>query len=78
MSRESDKFQLQAEVEAILTVFFKSTSKKFSNDIASILKPILELSLTKNEKFSIFQTILDKFIPKSDGETSDAVFDLAR
>jgi len=78
VSRESDKFQLQAEAEAILTVYFKSTAKKFSNDISSILKPILELSLTKNEKFSIFQTILEKFIPKSDSESSDAVFDLAR
>ena len=72
-----DKFQLQADAEAILTVHFKSGSDlRFDKNVASLLQPIIDLSLTKNEKFSIFQTVLDKFIPTSD--SIEAVHDLAR
>ena len=76
LTRE-DKFQLQADAEAILTVFFKSNpSQSFSQNISNILRPIIDLSLTRNEKFSVFQTVIEKFIPISD--SSEAVFDLAR
>ena len=74
-----DKFQLQADAEAILTVHFKSCGSdplRYDENIVSLLRPVIDLSLTKNEKFSIFQTVLDKFIPNS--ESTEAVHDLAR
>ena len=40
------------------------------------MKPIINLNLTRNEKFSIFQTVLERFIPKNLKDS--AVFDLAR
>ena len=73
-----DKFQLQADAEAILTVHFKSSGSdplRYDENIVSLLRPVIDLSLTKNEKFSIFQTVLDKFIPHS--ESTEAVHDLA-
>ena len=77
LARE-DKFQLQADAEAILTVHFKSGSEplRYDEGIVSLLRPVIDLSLTKNEKFSIFQTVLDKFIPHQ--ESTEAVHDLAR
>lgn len=77
LARE-DKFQLQADAEAILTVHFKSGSEhqRYDESIVSLLRPVIDLSLTKNEKFSIFQTVLDKFIPHP--ESTEAVHDLAR
>ena len=73
---ETDKFQLQADAEAILTVHFKSQpNAKFNSNTANLLKPIIDLALSRNEKLSIFQTVLDKFIPNTE---SVAVYDLAR
>ena len=77
LNREEEKFQLQAEAEAILTVYFKSPQEQtFSSDTASLLRPIVGLSLSKSEKWSIFQTVQDKFIPRSG--SMDAVYDLSR
>ena len=73
-----DRFQLQADAEAILTVHFKSggQEQRFSAAEASLLGPVIDLSLTRNEKFSIFQTVLERFIPRR--ESHEAVYDLAR
>ena len=68
--------QLQAEAESILTVFFKNSGVAFNKSVCSLMKPIINLSLTRNEKYSIFQTVLEKFIPKNLKDS--AVFDLAR
>ena len=73
-----DRFQLQADAEAILTVHFKcgGEEQRFSAAEASLLGPVIDLSLTRNEKFSIFQTVLERFIPRR--ESHEAVYDLAR
>ena len=68
--------QLQAEAESILTVFFKNSGVAFNKSDCSLMKPIINLSLTRNEKFSIFQTVLERFIPKNLKDS--AVYDLAR
>ena len=68
--------QLQAEAESILTVFFKNSGVAFNKSLSSLMKPIINLNLTRNEKYSIFQTVLDRFIPKNLKDS--AVFDLAR
>ena len=68
--------QLQAEAESILTVFFKNSRVAFNKSVCSLMKPIINLSLTRNEKFSIFQTVLERFIPKNLKDS--VVFDLAR
>jgi len=68
--------QQQAEAEAILTVHFKALAAPVTQPTCSLLRPILDLALTRNEKFHVFQTVLERFIPKNlDG---GAVYDLAR
>lgn len=68
--------QLQAEAESILTVFYKNSGVAFNESVSSLMKPIIDLNLTRSEKFSIFQTVLERFIPKNLKDS--AVFDLAR
>ena len=60
------KYLLRADAEAILTVHFKSGSKplRYDDSVLSVLRPIIDLNLTRNERFSVFQTVLDKFIPR--------------
>lgn len=65
-----------AEVESILTVYFKSSGFPFSSSTCSLLGPIVHLNLSRGEKYRIFQTIIDRFIPKN--MSSSGVFDLAR
>ena len=69
--------QLQADAESILTVYLKANGRKFSENLSNMLKPIIELNLTRNEKYCVLQTIIEKFLPKQEDITS-AVFDLAR
>jgi len=68
--------QLQADVESILTVYFKTGGQNFTQEITHLLKPIIDLSLTRNEKYCVFQTVMDRFIPKDIDNSS--IFDLAR
>jgi len=75
-SKNDNPQLLQADVESILTVYFKTSGQKFSQDITELLKPIIDLSLTRNEKYCVFQTVLDRFIPKN--IESSSIFDLAR
>ena len=57
---EGTNLQLQAEAESILTVYFKSSGRKFSQAACSLLRPVIQLSLTRNEKFTIFTTVLER------------------
>ena len=56
---------VQAEAESILTVFFKSSGLKFSPAVCSLLKPVIQLQLSRAEKFNIFQTVLDRSAQQS-------------
>ena len=75
-SKSDNPQLLQGDVESILTVYFKTSDQKFSQEITHLLKPIIDLSLTRNEKYCVFQTVLDRFIPKN--IESSSIFDLAR
>ena len=77
-SGDTSDLQLQADAESILTVYLKANGRKFSENLSNMLKPILELKgMTRNEKFCVFQTIIEKFRPKQEEKTS-VVYDLAR
>ena len=46
--------QQQAEAEAILTVHFKALAAPITQPTCSLLRPILDLALTRNEVVSLF------------------------
>jgi len=75
-SKSEEKLQLQADLESILTAYYKTSGREFTQSVADLLKPIMDLSLSRNEKYLVFQTVQDRFIPK-DLENSPT-FDLAR
>ena len=77
VEKKSGDLQLQADAESILTVYHKANDRTFSENLSNMLRPIIELNLTRNEKFCVFQTIVEKFVPKQEDDKS-VVYDLAR
>ena len=70
--------QAVSEVESILTVYLKDTGAKFQSKYVDLLTPITRLSLTRNEKYTVFQTILERFVPVESDNSDSALYHLSR
>ena len=55
-----DRLQVTSDVESILTVHLKSTGQRFDKRLLHIVRPVIDLSLNKNEKYTIFNSLVER------------------
>lgn len=77
-SQKFEDIQEMSDVESILTVYLKHTGRKFSMDYIHILTPIIKLSLSRNEKYCVFESIMERFVPQKTACEDSGVYHLAR
>jgi len=77
-SQKFTDIQVMSEVESILTVYLKGKNEEFKPQFIHLISPITRLSLTRNEKYTVFQTIIDRFIPIQTVNPDSGMFHLTR
>jgi len=77
-SEKLTDLQVMSDVESILTVYLKSTGEKFNKKYVDLLTPITRLSLTRNEKYTVFQTIVERFVPIAVDEQNSSIYHISR
>lgn len=77
-SQRFGELQVIADVESILTVYLKATGQPFHLKYVELLQPITRLSLTRNEKYLVFQTVVERFVPVNTEDNNSSVYHLSR
>jgi len=68
--------QLQADTESLLTAHYKGRpGEEVTAATADLLRPLAQLQLSRQQRYTVFQSLLDRFVPNCE---CGAVFDLAR
>lgn len=74
-----DRLQVTSDLESILTVYLKSTGQKFHPKHLSVIRPVMQLNLHKNEKYSVFTVVMERLVPGGGCEDQNsAIYHLAR
>eukprot|EP00088_Acartia_fossae_P047556 TRINITY_DN5156_c0_g1_i6.p1 TRINITY_DN5156_c0_g1~~TRINITY_DN5156_c0_g1_i6.p1 ORF type:complete len:637 (+),score=133.37 TRINITY_DN5156_c0_g1_i6:49-1959(+) len=77
-SQKFEDIQDMSDVESILTAYLKYTGKIFGAEYIHILTPITRLALSRNEKYCIFESILDRFVPQRTKVGDGGLYHIAR
>jgi len=76
---DQDRLQMTSDLESILTVYLKSTGQSFQSKHLAVLRPVLQLNLHKNEKYSVFTVLMESLVPGGGCEDDNsAIYHLAR
>lgn len=77
-SQKFEDLQDMSDVESILTAYLKYTGKIYCQEYMHILSPITKLGLSRNEKYCVFESIVERFIPQRTKVLDGGLYHISR